>query len=539
MLKNKTEVREIKAAIARLHATGSSDFEAIARGVNRNLIRLEYNRPQFVLMELMTHFKVIFNIWGRGTGKTTAMGGVVKNIVTDMPRSLNIIETSSFHKFFTEIIPSLRSGLEKHGLYEDLHYFIGKKPPRSWGWTMPYQYPKDDKNMIYFYTGAAYVLVSQDAKGGGLGLNVDSLLCDEAKLINFEKHSQQVSPTKRGSNVQVFKDKSSFMSEIFFTSQASTQKDMWIVDYVERLKYSGGLGTSILAPTTENEHNLAPGFINDQRKLYLHQALFNAEFFNIVPKKTTDAFYALFSEQKHGYVNYTYTSFNGFNQNYESSSAFDGDVIPEQEIILGLDFGARINFAVALQIIQGERKEFRALKEFFVLYEHGETQRELARDFAKYYRLHKRKVVKIVCDTQGFYATGMDIRNRSDIFRDDLEKEGWTVYVEQIGMVNPLHHLRRTLWELIFKEDNAWMPIFRINLENCKNTVIALQNVRVMENRKGEISKDKSAEKAGSGVKPQHAPHPTDALDYPCWFYFAHLMETKGVSLPDFFSSSR
>jgi hypothetical protein len=527
-----TTEAQIKAEINRMHKRGSSDWQSLGRQVNRHYKKLNYNRPQMLLMSLMPHLKIMMNIWGRATGKTTAMGGVVKTVWADMPRSINIIETSSFHKFYSEIIPSLRSGLEKHGLYENLHYFIGKKPPTSWNWDLPYQYPHVVDNTIFSCYGSAHVLVSQDAKGGGLGLNVDSVIRDEVKLLNPEKSFQQVNGTKRGSNVKAFEGKKTFMSEVGFTSAPTTQRESWILDYCEMLEKSNGLGMSLWATTLENQHNLAKNYLDEQRKLFIYQWLYDAEFFNILPKKVMDAFYALFSEDQHGYTNRDYHGFKGFDSTYEPSSLDDGDINHRQEIIFGIDYGGRGNFGVACQIVEGQRTEFRVLKDFFTLLENRETQRELARDFAHYYRHHMNKTVRIVCDSQGFHPTGIDIRTRVEILRDDLMTAGWHVQIEQIGMNNPPHHLRRTLWEMILKEADWWLPIFRINLENCRNSVISMQNCRSIENRKGEISKDKNSEKSTSGVRAEHSNHLTDSLDYPLWYFFSEMLEGRGISLP-------
>ena len=80
MQPNKTIERDIKAEIKRMHNRNSSDWQGLARQVGRNYKELTYNRPQMYLMQLMLVFQQIFNVWGRGTGKTTGMGGVVKNV---------------------------------------------------------------------------------------------------------------------------------------------------------------------------------------------------------------------------------------------------------------------------------------------------------------------------------------------------------------------------------------------------------------------------------------------------------------------------
>jgi hypothetical protein len=295
---------------------------------------------------------------------------------------------------------------------------------------------------------------------------------------------------------------------------------------------------SLWATTEENVENLAPGFLEDQRKTFLYQWLFDAEFYNILPKKVLDAFYNLLSEDIHGYVSKDYSHFVGFQQDYENTCLFDGDLDMDREIIGGLDFGARINFLVVCQLHDGQYQEFRALKDFYTLYENRETQRDLAKKFAQYYRHHRTKQVRIICDTQGFHAQGTDTRTRAEMFREDLEAEGWGVSIEQIGMVNPPHHLRRTLWELMLREDDWYMPRFRINLENCRDTVVSMQNTRTIESRKNEITKDKSSERSSSGVRPEHATHPTDAIDYPVWYLFSSLLESKGIALPHATSTS-
>ena len=166
----------------------------------------------------------------------------------------------------TRIIPSVIFGLEQQGLYQDLHYFIGRKPPRNWKWPKPYQPPQRYDKSIYFWNGAIYNFLSQDVPGDGRGLNVDSLIADEAAKLSKEKLDADVRPTIRGSNLRVFKGRPTFLKELYCTTTPITQKGMWFIK-LEETAMINPMEVKFMKATCEiNKYNLPADYLEKNRK---------------------------------------------------------------------------------------------------------------------------------------------------------------------------------------------------------------------------------------------------------------------------------
>jgi len=82
----------------------------------------------------------------------------------------------------------------------------------------------------------------------------------------------------------------------------------------------------------------------------------------------------------------------------------------------------------------------------------------------------------------------------------------------------PPHHEKYLLWANILKENSKGLPKVRINGNNCKSFIIALNNTRVIE-KDNKFTKDKSSEHKNSRVPQEEATHSTDAADKIIWIY--------------------
>ena len=100
---------------------------------------LQFNRPQ--LRFVMSAPSSANSVWSRATGKSSKIAWLIHRIVTEMPRSCWGIVGSTYQQILTRTLPSTIASLERIGYYKDVHYFIGRKPPPSWGWPEPFQRP--------------------------------------------------------------------------------------------------------------------------------------------------------------------------------------------------------------------------------------------------------------------------------------------------------------------------------------------------------------------------------------------------------------
>jgi hypothetical protein len=496
----------IKQEIAKLERTGSKDFQSLMRQVDGKYNVLQYNLAQLVASQVLTTHKTIVNLWGRGTGKTTSIGDISRQIARDMPRGVGAFVSPTYQFFLTKIIPSLTAGLELQGLYNGLHYFIGRKPPAGWNWPIPYQPPSKWDHFITFYTGFGYHLISQDLTGDGRGLNLDVVVSDESALLSKPKLDETVIPALRGSNRTAFNKAKTFGSQIHHTSMPITNAGRWILNLEEKQNTSKHIKV-IRANCKVNLQNLIPGYL-ENAKTEIEPYKFDTEYLNKNPKKVERSFYGLLDEDKHGYNNFNY---NYWVANKPLSCVGDADVDAKTPLLIGIDWGAVINSLVVCQHDQ-HAHELKALKSLYALGDRGEMQDDLASAFCKYYSAHPTKTVYMYYDNTGNVRTGNSRSTRADQFKKILVANGWTVVARTEGGTNPHHDKKHHLWEVLLSESNPSLPRFRINLSNSRDLLLSMINAQAKVNDKG-VSKDKTSERRLSGEQRVLATDLSDAID--------------------------
>lgn len=487
---------------------GGNDWQTLLRQADEKVVPLAYNPAQMVASMAIRKYKVVANIWGRGTGKTTSLGDTIRQVQQSMPRAVGAFVSPSYQFFLTRIIPSLVQGLEMQGLFQNLHYFIGRRPPASWKWPLPYQPPHKFEHFIQFYNGMGIHLVSQDVPGDGRGLNLDFVLTDESALIDKAKLDETVMPALRGSKGEVFAKSPFFGLQTHHTSMPLTSKGQWLFDLETQQLASPDTIKVILANALINRHNLMPGYLEERKKTTLPW-MYESEYMNVRPAQTENGFYALLHEHKHGYGgNFNYTHLNRIGQSMDSRA--DSDCDPAKPLNLGVDWGSVIN---SLAVCQQHPDELRALKSMFVLGENQETQDDLADQFLRYYTHHTNKIAFMHYDRTGNVGTGNTRETRAVQFANRLRKAGWRVQPMSRGGKNPEHERKRLIWERLLGETDGRLPKFRINTINARDLFISMQNARVKRGGTfGEIRKDKSGE-TGRNKTRQHATDLSDAVD--------------------------
>jgi len=515
---------EIKNAIDELHLRNRSDFESLARKVINTPTELQYNIPQLIASQ--SRAKTLMLEWGRGTGKTTFIGDRLRQLVFSMPRSTGLFIGPTYQFILTRILPSLIQGLEIQGLYQNLHYFVGKPPPRSWrsSWGVAYQPPERFDRYITFFNGTGVHLISHDVPGDGRGLNTDWIIGDEAALLDAAKLQENTDPTLRGTWTSGFNHRALFGSKLYVSSTPLTQKGRWFTDFADKALAEPDRIQFISADCRHNLHNLRPGYLAEARRSAYAHWVFEAEYLNVRPKTVQDGFYALLDEDIHAYTNYNYDHYHDLKVVEDCRG--DADLAFDQPITLGVDWGATINCCVACQV-QGN--ELRALKNFYALGENKETQYDLLDKFIQYYSHHRQKLVYLHYDKTGNNMTGITKLNRAQLAKQQLEAKGWRVALMTRGQANPEHEKKHVVWSIILKEDNPRFPVFRINRGNCRELWISMTNASVKASGTGRIQKDKSSER--SSHNRQYATDLSDAMDTVVYDLFADLLHRSGAFL--------
>lgn len=518
---------DLRREIERLQQ-GGGDWLGLMRQADASISPLTYNSAQIVTSLAIQQYKTVSNLWGRGTGKTTSIGDTIRQMMRSMPRASGAFVSPTYNFFLTRIIPSLVQGLEMQGLYQNLHYFIGRKPPKAWSWPMPYQPPSSFERYVIFFNGFGFHLVSQDVAGDGRGLNLDFILTDESALLDKVKLEETVEPALRGTFRQAFEKSPFWCSQVHHSSMPMTQRGQWLFGLEESQMMYPDTIKVIKANALINKANLAPGYLQERKKTTLPW-VFKSEYLNIRPNQVENGFYSMLDERKHGYGgNYNYNVINTIGQRTDSRG--DADCDTNAPLILGVDWGSVIN---SLVVCQSTSEEFRALKSMYVLGEDKKMQDDLADDFCAYYAAHTNKVCYLHYDRTGNVGTGNTRMTRAQQFAQRLQSKGWRVQPMTQGNANPMHEAKRMLWEVMLKEDDLRVPKFRVNLFNARDLFISMQNAQAKRNAgTGTVSKDKSGERSTAKNR-QHATDLSDAMDTVVFGMFSSRLRRGKTNLPE------
>lgn len=528
----------IRAEIERLHTRNGADWESLANQVDTAYRTIQYNLSQATTLFIADHLPGVKNIdleWGRGTGKTTVFAAFARRIARDLPRGSFQWEVPTYQKFLTEIIPAFIHSLEMQGLYKDLHYFIGRRPPARWKWAEPYKPPMKYDHVITFWTGFSIHLLSQDIAGAGRGLSTDGRFADECCLLDPRKLDEDSGPSIRGSNYEAFKNCRFFDFRLMASSTALTKDGAWFIERDQQAALAPERHRFIRANCAENIKlgYLKPDYLTEARRTCTERWVFEAEYLNIRPRFTRNGFYSLIDEERHTYTRYNYAHYAN-TVGAIADCRGDDDLTTGQPLILGGDWGAAIN---SLVVCQHVGQEFRALKNFFVLGADGDTQDEMFRQFHEYYRHHNSRDLYFWYDATGNAATGNTKLTRAQQAEQQLRELGWTVRRMTVQGTNPRHFEKYQLWERIFQETDTRLPRFRLNRQNCKELWVSMANAGAKMGLDGSIKKDKRSERSDS-KKRQYATDLSDAMDQPVFGMFNQVMKGFGASIPEVGSST-
>ena len=276
-----TTTELIRSRIAALHAKGGGDWQTLMRQVDERYRTIPYNTSQMLALLVGDYMPTVKNLdleWSRGTGKTTLLAAFARRIARDIPRGAYQWEVPTYQKFLTEIIPAFIHGLEMQGLYKDLHYFVGRRPPARWGWPEPYKPPMKYDNFIIFWTGFGINLLSQDNVGAGRGLSTDGRLASEAVMLDPQKLENESGPAIRGSNVKALGGRRYFNFRLMESSTPLTDAGEWYIKREEMAKEAPGKHQFMRANCVENIKLgwLAENYLTEGRRTAPDEMTFEA-----------------------------------------------------------------------------------------------------------------------------------------------------------------------------------------------------------------------------------------------------------------------
>ena len=513
-----------------------------------------FNKPQRLTQLIGAKTTVI--VAGRRTGKTDSIAApfVLRNMQR-MAGSTGGIVVPTFKHGLTNTIPGLLAAWNRWGYVRDVHYVIGKRPPKSFG--KPIIEPANYEHVITFYNGSVAVIISQDRPGSSNSLTLSWLLIDEAKFINYDKLKEETLPANGG--IKSFFGQHSYNhSMMILSDMPQTSKGSWFLHYKEKMdpELITTIEGTIYKIWSIRQHvrelkakgQPVPTYIR-KRLQYLDRdlnkmrsvAVYYKEYSSIenlqllgenyikqMKRDLTpltfqtsilcqrigiakDGFYSSMRERhKYDASDFKYLDSLEWAETFDETAIdcrADADLDPSAPICIGMDYNANINWIVAGQPRNGR---LLVLKSFYVKYERKLT--ELINDFCMYYAHHHNKEIVFYYDSTALgsnYAV-----NEEDfhwVIKNNFEMHGWTVNDVYLG--NPMKHDEKYL--LInqgFAGRNKLMPMF--NRQNNDDLILAVQSAGVVRGRNG-FKKHKAGEKLAENEENllEHRTDGTDAFD--------------------------
>lgn len=546
--------------------------------------QLYFNSSQ--MSSILNPAPIKVGVKGRATGKSTEMAWTMNMLYQSMPKGITSITGRSYAQLLTRTMTPTFGFLERLGFVRDIHYVINQKPPKSW--PRPYMAPMKYDNFITFNNGFGCMLLSQDRPGSSRGPSVDFEIVDEALTLNKERYDQEVSAANRG-NLEFFKHIPWHHGAHYISSMPFSITGKWLLDYAEYYEDERGIRLfeewnrivrmqmDLLTITEPNEfkfqwneiqrrrkkilpftskdgvffelgncfdnlRNVGLDYVRREQKKMTHLN-FLIEIMNMVMDKVEGCYYNLNEEKQVYYDCYDYSYIDNLDFDFKKlgspDSRFDGDCVSNEPLKLVVDWGANISFILICQESNRIEKEgkptFNFLKEFFVKPEVGHVMiDDIIDNFCNYYEYHQDKSVIYYRDKYGDEGLANNSNSYNDQAINRLEKNGWTVILVEYPGKEPPQHEKYLLWGNILKEVDERFPIVRINGNNCKNYIVALNNTKVQE-RNNKFVKDKSSEHKNSGVAPEEATHSTDAGDKIIWVDFHDVFSSSSTFIRSIF----
>lgn len=516
--------------------------------------RIYFNDPQRTTQLIGANTTVI--VAGRRTGKTDSIAApfVLRNMQR-MPGSTGGIVVPTYKHGLTNTIPGLLAAWKRWGFLKDVHYVIGKKPPKHF--KKPITEPASYEHVISFYNGSIAILISQDRPGSSNSLTLSWLLIDEAKFIDYEKLKDETLPANGG--IKSYFGKHSFNHALMILSDMpQTKKGSWFLHYEEKMDKE--LIECIKATIAEiwevkqrirklrEEKKPIPSYIrthlrwldkslNQMRSVAVYYKeyssienlqLLGENYIKQMKRDLTpltfqtsilcqkigiakDGFYSSLKEiLYYDASDLDYLDTLGLGNDIEVDaldSRADKDLIPDEPIRIGMDYNANINWLVCGQPV-GNR--LNVLKSFFVKFQFKLPK--LIENFCNYYKFHGRKKVIVYYDSTALGSNyAVNDQDFAWVIDHEFDKRGWEVDMVYLG--NPMAHDEKYL--LInrgFEGRQTLQPHF--NRQNNEDLILAIQAAGVLRGRNG-FKKDKSGEKKNESEEDllEHRTDGTDAFD--------------------------
>lgn len=453
----------------------------------------------------------IYNVLiaARGFSKSFTNGLKQARKVQLMPRSLGLFTSPTYSMIYTKTLIPMKAAWQQHmGYQEDLHYVVGKVPPKHF--DKPYHKPHRYENVVTFWNGRSIVFGSFDRAALISGGSYDDADHDEAYLTEKDDHDNFVIPTMRGTHPS-FRDCELHLRQTYTSSMPFRNQGNWLLDFQQKAKSNpkmyGFIGWepnvkvqlgSIFMNVEVLGRAAIEAMIAEMNPIAAMIMLHNQKISN-----WGNLFYPVLNK-KHWYTPKASNiiivqSLNALGKRDASWDEGPDDYNPDKPLNLSHDWGV-FN---CITIDQEYPKEVRFINTMHV--HNPKIITDLADEFAEYYRMHRTKIVYQWGDRAGTNKQANAKRNYFDEFADRIREKGWRVSRKVTGHIE---HMERHLFiNKLHAEEDPRLPVIRYN-SKCSDFRIAMESAGMKDSKK-----DKSSE-TNASIKPEHATHYTDAHDY-------------------------
>lgn len=451
-------------------------------------------------------------IAGRGFGKSFVNGLDIAEDVEKLPRAKTLFLGLTFTQIYTNTLLPITSALENLGYYRDVHYVIGKKPPK--GFAHPYQRPDRYENVMSFWNGYSVIMGSFDRPQLIRGGSNDGVKNDESLLLNKDKYDEVVIPTLRPSSHRL-QGKDKMLHQHFTSSMPFGEKGQWVFDIEEKAKREPKKYLFMEGTSWHNRKVLGDATIL-RWKDTMSEIRYSIEVMNKRIRNLGNKFYKSLTEE-HFYeedANYDFIDGLEYNLNKERDCRWDNDCLFDKALDISFDFG---DFC-CMWIGQEHPHEYKLINTFHT--EDNQVLEDIVERFCDYYKFKANRVVNVFGDKMGKYKGGNTRFSQFDTVEKILRKNGWRVVFQFSGDIPHLD--RHDFINALFRRDNPRLPTISFNQSKCKDAKIALETTGMIDDKK-----DKRPER--QAIEQKHAPHYTDALDYLLYPKFKFMTQSSGL----------
>ncbi|HEY6913141.1 MAG TPA: hypothetical protein VI413_00580 [Paludibacter sp.] len=524
--------------------------------ISKEIKQIYFNDCQRKVM--LRGCKTTVVVGGRRLGKSHGIAQpYLQRNMQRMPRGTHGIIAGTFQQANTRTLPGTLEAFDNIGFKRNVHYVIGRRPEPGLKFEKPRLEPASYDHCITWYNGSIMPIISQDVPGSSNSMTFDSILCDEAKFLDFEKLNNETIPANGGTKAH-FGHLSYHHSMMIISDMPTTKKGSWFLGYedkcdtelienidgiiyekwriLEKIKEFRAKGIEPkgylfdyyktlcrdleqlrsvavdynVFSSIENMQVLGEGYIK-QMKRDLPPLIFQTSILCKRVGLLKDGFYNNLNENLHYYTDfdnsYILNLEYDFNKTKDLSCLQDGDLDINKPICISMDYNANINWIVA-----GQRSgiKLKVLKSFFVKYDRKLV--ELVNDFCHYYRDQQCKEVIYYYDNTALGSNyAVNDSDFATVVMDTFRRNKWHVTGVHIG--NPLNHMdKHLLINMGLKGQKGLFPLF--NKPNNEPLLLAMEQTGIYQGPEG-FKKDKRGEKLAESDEDlrEHRTDGTDAFD--------------------------